>query len=312
MSQRKTDIQQEIPVNVVPDKLLRIFISDYCNFRCSFCGWPVSPEVNKATPTMPPQDLALITKAMVATDCHNFQISGGEPLLLDRDYLLDVVSAISRTEGVNQFWAVTNGSRLVDRQFCQDLSAAGLRRINMSISAETNEKYMAYNGTGFSLDDAFRAMQNAVESGIDVHVHVCLNTDGISSYEQLEVLLKRAESIGARNAFYFGVYKTQAIEDSFDRLYVDPQEVTEVFLRSDRWELGYSDKGRPFLTDGTMKVNVPRKAVYVVTDNCKANNCREYCQGIYSAQLSSSPEGMMLSACQRVFPDSRACRQKGH
>jgi molybdenum cofactor biosynthesis enzyme MoaA len=304
VTQMKTDTAQTIPTNVVPDKLLRIFISNYCNFRCTFCGWPPDGKKDSA-PTMSPTDLGLITRAMVATDCHNFQISGGEPLILKRDYLVEVISTISSVDGVNQFWAVTNGAMLVDRGLCNELRQAGLKRVNVSVAAETNEKYLAYNRSGFNLDDVFRAMQNAVESGIEVHIHACLNTDGVSSFDQLEALFKRAEQIGVRNAFYFQLYKTEAIEDQFNRMYVDPQRVTEGFLISGRWELGYSEKGRPFLTNGQMKINVPRRMVYIVTDNCRRNDCGEYCQGIYSGQLTSSADGLMLSACQRVFPDRR-------
>ena len=108
-----------------------------------------------------------------------------------------------------------------------------------------------------------------------------------------------------KNGFYFGVCKTTAIEDDFDRLYVDPQKVTDGLVSSGRWALGHSETGRPFVTNGVMRVNVPRSRMFWVTDNCKRNDCGEYCQGIYSAQLSASLGGMSISACQRIFPDNR-------
>ncbi len=297
--------KQDLNTGVLPDKLLRIFISERCNYNCTFCCWEEpstkSPKLNPICP----ENLRLVTEAMVESGCHNFQLTGGEPLLHRWEYLIAVVDAIASTPGVEQFWIVTNGSLLQDKRLCEQLYTAGLRRVNISIAAETNEKYQHYSRSVFTLDDALKAIRTASDAGIDVHVHTCLNADGVSTYEQLNTLLFAAQDNGAKNAFYFEVFSTSEIAQDFHRLYVNADDVTEEFLASSKWDVRSTDKGRPYFWNGKMRVYIPRKRAFVITDICRLNNCGDYCQGFYAAQLVNDAQGIAVRACQRIFNDDR-------
>ena len=302
MDKNKTD---DVGRDFLPDKLLRIYISDYCNFHCKFCDL-INPNENKANHTkFKLDDLALIVDAMINTDCHNFQLTGGEPFLHEKQYLIDVVSAFSSKKGIEQFWVVSNGSLLTDESLCKDLFNAGLRRITISIAGETNEKYKACSLSDFTLDHTLNSIETILQAGISVYVHVPLNRVGVSSFEQLEVLLNQTQKIGVKHAFYFGLYSTPHIDQDYGKLYIDPQQVTEGFFRSKDWSLQHTNKGRPYFTNGNMQVFAPSNKVYLVTETCKENNCGDYCQGIYSANLFNMPKGLIVRACKRVFPDKR-------
>ncbi|MFH1364197.1 MAG: radical SAM protein, partial [Candidatus Aenigmatarchaeota archaeon] len=287
----------------LPDKLLRIYISDYCNFHCKFCDWDNPRENGAKHSRFKIEDLALIVDAMVDTGCHNFQLTGGEPFLQEKQYIVDVVSALSSARGVEQFWVVSNGSLLGDENLCTDLFNAGLRRITVSIAGETNEKYRACSRSDFNLDNILKSIETVSQTGISVYVHVPLNMDGIASFEQLQVLLNRVQKMGVKNAFYFGLYSTPRIEQDYGRIHVDPDKVTEGFLNDHDWTLQHTNKGRPYFTNGSMQVFVPTSKVTIVTETCKQNNCGDYCQGIYSANLFNAP--VLIRACKRTFPDHR-------
>lgn len=296
---------REKNVGTVPDKLLRIFISEQCNFNCTFCCWDDPSAKRPTPPLMRTDELRVIAEAMIQAGCRNFQLTGGEPLIHRREYFCDVVNTISSTPGLDQFWIVTNGSLLQDEQLCAKLYSAGLRRINISIAAETDEKYRRYSRSRFSLDGALEAIRIASSQGISMHVHTCLNADGVTSFEQFSTLLRAAQERGARHAFYFEVFSTPDIAQDFRRLHVDAQKVTEGFLASGEWKLRHTEKGRPYFWNDFMRVYIPRKRAFLVTDTCKFNDCGDFCQGIYAAQLVNDEQGIAVRACQRIFADDR-------
>ncbi len=304
-SLNSTDKANIISSNVVPPKLLRIEISDYCNYNCTFCCWPEPKDIKAIPKKIEPQDLKTIAQAMVQTDCHNFHFTGGEPLLHKSEYLCQAISAITSTKGVEQFWITTNGSILKNEKLCKELYAAGLRRVNMSIAAETNEKYGKYSRSTFNLDSILKSINNATQNGLTVQVHVPLNTDGVSTFEELETLLQKAQMQGANEAFYFNLHLTPENENVFQKLYVDPNAITEGFLNSPNWELKQTQTKRNYFTNGKIKINVPRKNIHIITPTCKENNCGDYCQGIYAAYLLNLPEGLFTRACHRSFEDKR-------
>jgi len=285
-----------------PAKLMRIELSSVCDYRCRFCCWQ-NNDAAVPFPRFTPDQVRALCRGLAASGCNNVNITGGEPLLLPIDYLCGTIAAMQSVDGVRRLWATTNGSALRDPDFCERLAGAGLRELAVSIAAATDESYLAYTGSSVTLSQILRGISNAVQSDMAVRVHVPLSPVGVCSFGQLETLLDKAAESGVTEAFYFGMHNSEKIEDGFSELYVDPEIVTDGFHSSDRWHYGETETGRPYFTDGNMRVSVPRETIRLVTDNCEKRHCGSFCQGIYSAYCVPGAQGWTLRACHRIFAD---------
>ena len=283
-----------------PAKLMRVEIWSRCNYSCRFCCWQRDDAAKPALMFTPGQ-IQSLCRALVATGCHNVNLTGGEPLLAPMGYLCETIAAIRDVAGINRLWATTNGSTLRAPGVCERLAAAGLTELAVSVASETDQGYRAYTDTSVTLTQILRGVEIAQTHGISVRLHVPLCRAGIQTFEQLETLLDKAAAAGVTEAFYFGLHNSESLAGDFDAQYVDPGAITEGFTRSDRWCFGETETGRPYFSDGFMRVDVPRPMIRLVTDTCKANNCGALCQGIYSAYCVPGSDGWVLRACNRIF-----------
>lgn len=287
---------------IKPDKLFRLEVCSFCNFRCHFCCWE-NRYVNSSFLQLPAGGARIITEALVHSGCYNVNITGGEPLLLPREYLCAVIREIQSVDGVRQLWITSNGLALTDRTLCENLYSAGLTDLAVSIAAETDQNYMRYTRTHTTLSDIIKGIQIAENCGLRIRVHVPLNPVGIASYKQLIKLIERLTETNVTTVSYFQLHNSNKIAHEYGELHIDPNTVTVGFSESPKWKFDFS--GRPFYTNGRIKVLVPRESIQLVTENCKSQNCDAFCQGIYSAYMVPYGEGWALRACHRVFFDHR-------
>jgi len=293
---------------IKPNKLLRYEIWSGYNYRCQFCCWENNDAGGfgqKRPAPLSRSALSKLCQALAATGCHGINLTGGEPLLLPVEELCGAISAIKAEGGINQLWATTNGYALCDAAFCRLIADAGLKELAVSIAAETDEKYSRYTGTKVTLSDILEGIQNAAACGIEVRAHIPLNPAGVSNFNELEVLLHKLEEAGVRTSFFFRLHNSDKINGAYEKLYIDPAEVIREMGASPEWQYGESETGRPYYTNGVMRVNIPRERISIVTENCRSQNCGSYCQGIYSAYLTPDCGGWHIRACHRVFADKR-------
>lgn len=292
-------IQNTTPVK--PDKLMRLELCSFCNFCCQFCCW-TNNDVTTPFLRLPVGGAHIFSKALVQTGCYNLNITGGEPLLLPREYLCAVISEIQSTEGVRQLWITTNGAALTDRTLCESLHSAGLTDLAVSIAAETDEKYMRYtNNMHTTLSNIICGIQTAEDCGLRIRVHVPLNPVGISSYAELCVLFERLAVTNVMTVSFFRLHNSNKIDHKYCDLYINPKRIATGFAKSPRWK--FDGSGRPFYTNGKIKVFVPRETIHLVTENCKSQHCGTFCQGIYSAYLVPNGKSWILRACHRIYAD---------
>ena len=292
--------------NIIPEKLLRIEICSKCNFKCEFCCWENANTENSCS-HLTSEDIKSFCESAVRTGCYNVNLTGGEPLLLDEDYICDVVQKIKQVKGIKQLWITTNGTRLINKKFCVKLKNAGLKDLAVSIPAENDIKYREYSHSQFGLTDILKGIKNATECGIQVRAHIPLNPKGIHRFEHVSVLIPLLKEAGVHTLFYFKINNSNKIKDSFDDLRIDPKTITDGFDNNPMWHFDKTPAGRPFYTDlrETFRIFIPRESVYLVTDNCKKQHCGSYCQGIYSIYLLPGEKNWKVRSCHRIFEDKR-------
>ncbi|HJZ69938.1 MAG TPA: GTP 3',8-cyclase MoaA [Blastocatellia bacterium] len=120
-----------------PVKDLRISVTDRCNYRCTYC-MPLDEYVwIDRREILSFEEITRLAHVFVGLGVDKIRITGGEPLV--RKDLHRLVGMLSSLEGVRDLCLTTNGSLLSEQ--VEALTAAGLKRINVSIDTLDPEKF---------------------------------------------------------------------------------------------------------------------------------------------------------------------------
>jgi GTP 3',8-cyclase len=114
---------------------LRVSITDRCNFRCVYCR-SAKPEHHVDGELLDWHEYERLVGILVGMGIRKVRVTGGEPLVR-----AGVVEFIARLKalGVADLSMTTNGHLLAQR--CDELVAAGLDRINISLDSLDPEKF---------------------------------------------------------------------------------------------------------------------------------------------------------------------------
>lgn len=141
---------------------LRISVTDRCNLRCRYCMPEEGIRLLKHEDILTFDEIMKFTRVAVDRGIRKVRITGGEPLV--RKGIVTLVGMIASIRGINDLSMTTNGALL--GQYAQDLSDAGLQRINISLDTVDQNKYAYITRTG-SLSDVFRGIEAAKKAGLN-------------------------------------------------------------------------------------------------------------------------------------------------
>jgi cyclic pyranopterin phosphate synthase len=113
-------------------RLLRLSITDRCNFRCRYClpeeGVPKVAHHELLTF----EELARLTEWLAGhAGIERVRLTGGEPLV--RSGIETLVTGLSKIAGIREVSLTTNGSLLPRKAWA--LKEAGLSRVNISLDS---------------------------------------------------------------------------------------------------------------------------------------------------------------------------------
>lgn len=172
-------------------RLLRLSVTDLCNFRCSYCMPP------KGVPKLARHDLlsleslaGLVAWLSTYAGIDRVRLTGGEPLL--RPGIEHLIAAVSNLPGMREVSLTTNGSLLP--QMALGLKAAGVNRVNISLDSLDEERFAKVTRGG-RLRNTLAGIEAAQQAGL---VPIKLNTVLQRSTWKLELpaLLDYAASTG--------------------------------------------------------------------------------------------------------------------
>ncbi len=144
-----------------PIKDLRISVTDRCNFRCVYCMPLDEYEWIDRAEILTYEEITRLARVFVSLGVEKIRLTGGEPLL--RRNLEELVSSVSAIEGIGELCLTTNGASLAEK--VQALSAAGLRRVNVSIDTLDPVKFRAMTKRG-DLEKVLEGLFAAKEAGL--------------------------------------------------------------------------------------------------------------------------------------------------
>src|SRR5580693_2701976 len=128
---------------------LRVSVTDRCDFRCVYCMAENMSFLPKSE-ILTLEELDRLCSAFVARGVRKLRLTGGEPLV--RRGIMTLVNSLSRhlhTGDLDELTLTTNGSQLA--KYAQEIKAAGVRRLNVSLDTLDAEKFRAITRWG-SLD----------------------------------------------------------------------------------------------------------------------------------------------------------------
>ena len=147
---------------------LRVSVTDRCDFRCVYCmaeNMQFLPKKELLTL----EELDRLCSTFVGIGVQKLRITGGEPLV--RRDIMTFFNGMSRhldSGALKELTLTTNGSQL--ERFADDLYAAGMRRINVSLDTLNEDKFARVTRWG-RLPQVLRGLDAAQRAGLRVKIN---------------------------------------------------------------------------------------------------------------------------------------------
>jgi len=210
------------PKSIGAVRVLRISITDRCNFRCLYC----MPE--EGVRWLPREDILgfeeicdVIKAAIEVHGIRRFKLTGGEPTV--RHGLVDLVAMIRRIEGVQDLSLTTNGQRMTD--LAEPLRQAGLDRVTISMDSLQPEKFRQITRTG-DLATVLKGLDRCEEVGFDSLKMNCVTMRGTNDDELVDFArLSLTRAMTVRFIEYMPLGDAALLHADAERPAIDSSEI---------------------------------------------------------------------------------------
>lgn len=142
---------------------LRISLVDKCNLRCTYC-MPENVRFLPQSQLMTADEIVSLAEVFVSLGVNKIRLTGGEPLLR-KDF-----GAIVRRLGQLPVELALSTNALLLHEVIDDLKAAGLRSINVSLDSLDAERFRT-----LTLRDAYTTVQANIRLALDHGLRIKLN-----------------------------------------------------------------------------------------------------------------------------------------
>ncbi|MEQ6376975.1 GTP 3',8-cyclase MoaA [Bacillaceae bacterium S4-13-56] len=191
-----------------PLKDLRISVIDQCNFRCTYC---MPAEIFgddyrflPAKELLSFDEIVRLAEIFSKLGVEKIRLTGGEPLL--RKNLSELISKLYEIEGIKDIALTTNGIFLP--KYANELKAAGLSRVNVSLDAIEDEVFQSINGRGVKTSPVLKGIEAAQKAGLKVKVNMVvkkgLNEDQVvpmaKYFRDKDIVLRYIEFMDVGNS----------------------------------------------------------------------------------------------------------------
>ena len=120
-------------------RALRLSVTDRCNLRCRYCMPAEGMDWLPKDQVLDFEEIERLVRIMAGMGVGDIRVTGGEPLV--RRDLPKLVGRITAIDGIREVSITTNGVLLADQ--VDDLVAAGLARVNVSVDSLDPERFAA-------------------------------------------------------------------------------------------------------------------------------------------------------------------------
>ena len=157
---------------------LRVSVTDRCDFRCVYCMAEDMSFLPKRD-LLSLEELERLCGVFVGLGVRKLRLTGGEPLV--RRGIMALITRLGAQlgHGLDELTLTTNGSQL--GRFAEDLVAAGVRRINVSLDTRDADKFAAITRWG-RLDQVMAGIMAAKAAGLAVKINM-VALKGVNEHE---------------------------------------------------------------------------------------------------------------------------------
>jgi len=120
-------------------RALRLSVTDRCNLRCRYCMPAEGMDWLPKDQVLDFDEIERLVRVVAGMGVGDIRVTGGEPLV--RRDLPQVVGRITAIDGIREVSITTNGVLLAGQ--IDDLVAAGLARVNVSVDSLDPERFAA-------------------------------------------------------------------------------------------------------------------------------------------------------------------------
>ena len=147
---------------------VRLSVTDRCNLRCTYC-MAEDMEFVPRRELLTFEEIEELARHLVKRGVKRIRLTGGEPLV--RKGIVDLVERLGnlRPLGLAEVTLTTNGTRLPE--LSQDLFAAGIRRINVSLDTLDPARFAQ-----LTRRDEFARVLEGIEAARNAGLAVRINT----------------------------------------------------------------------------------------------------------------------------------------
>ena len=162
---------------------LRLSLTDRCDLRCAYC-MPERQTFLPRSEVLSLEECYRLALGFIARGVTKIRLTGGEPLV--RRDMIQLVRALGRQlrSGLEELTLTTNGTQLAE--FADDLAAAGVKRINVSLDTLERAKFAALTRRD-SLPQVLEGLAAARAAGLVVKLNT-VALKGINEDELPELI----------------------------------------------------------------------------------------------------------------------------
>src|SRR3954471_10722014 len=201
------------PKSIAAVKVLRISVTDRCNFRCVYCmpadgvAWLPKDDILSF------EEIADVVRAAIEVHgIRRFKLTGGEPTV--RHGLVDLVRMLAGIDGVDDLSLTTNGFALED--LALPLKEAGLDRVTVSMDSLDPAKFKRITRTG-DLAAVMRGLDRAEDVGFTSLKVNCVAMRGTNDDEFADFArLSLSRRLSVRFIEYMPLGDAAVMHDSTD------------------------------------------------------------------------------------------------
>ncbi len=178
-----------------PLRDLRVSVTDRCNLRCEYCMprevFGPDYEFLPRKELLTFEEIVRLTRVFARLGVRKVRITGGEPLL--RRELPTLIRSLAATEGIEDLTLTTNGLLLPVQ--AEQLRAAGLERVTVSLDALDPAIFGKMNGLGVSVGQVLAGIEAAAAAGLRPVKVNCVVQRGVNE-SQIVPLARRFHGSG--------------------------------------------------------------------------------------------------------------------
>jgi cyclic pyranopterin phosphate synthase len=154
-----------------PLEALRISVTDRCNLRCTYCmpkAVFAGHKFLEKSQLLTFEEIELLAEVFIALGVRKIRLTGGEPLL--RSNIADLIRKLVVLPGLAELALSTNA--LLLGSHAEELRAAGLSRLNISLDAIDDSVFGAMNGLGTPARQVLGGIDHARSLGFALKVNM--------------------------------------------------------------------------------------------------------------------------------------------